>query len=59
MNVDSTTTVYELVSTYPYLLDWLVTRDAHFENLRNPAMFQTVARFASLDHVADTAGVDT
>ena len=59
MNVDSTTTVYELVSTYPYLLDWLVARDAHFENLRNPALFRTMARFASLDHVADTAGIDT
>jgi DUF438 domain-containing protein len=56
MNVEGTTTVYELVGAYPYMLDWLVARDPHFENLRNPALFQTMARFATLEHVAETAG---
>jgi DUF438 domain-containing protein len=58
MNITIDTKVHDLVETYPYLLDWLVARDSHFENLRNPALFETMARLATLERAAQMAGVD-
>jgi DUF438 domain-containing protein len=56
MQVTSATTIRELVDAYPYTLDWLAARDSHFENLRNPALFETMARFATLSHAAEITG---
>jgi len=56
MNVSEKTTVYDLVGAYAYLLDWLAAYDSHFENLKNPALFNTMARFATLKTAAEMAG---
>ena len=56
MDVTSATTIYDLVGAYPYLLDWLADYDPHFDSLRNPALFNTMARFATLEHAAEMAG---
>jgi uncharacterized protein len=56
MDVNAKTTIYDLVDAYPYMLDWLAEYDPHFDNLRNPALFNTMARFATLGHAAEMAG---
>lgn len=58
MNITRDTKVHELVENYPYLLDWLVARDPHFENLRNPVLFETMARFATVERAAEMAGTE-
>ena len=57
MNVTATTTIHDLVDAYPYLLDWLVAYDSHFEALKNPALFATMARVAKVESAAQMAGV--
>lgn len=56
MNVTTATTIYDLANAYPYVLDWLAGYDAHFDNLRNPALFNTMARVATIGHAAEMAG---
>ena len=57
MNVTADTTVHELVEAYPYLLDWLVAYNEHFESLRNPVLYNTMARVAKLETVAAMAKI--
>ena len=57
MSITAETTVFDLVETYPYMLDWLCDYDSHFENLRNPVLFKTMARVASLETAASMASV--
>jgi len=58
VNVTHDSTIHELVDAYPYLLDWFVAYDSHFEALKNPALFATMARVAKVEHAAQMAGVD-
>ena len=58
MNVTTKTTIHDLVDAYPYLLDWLVSYNSHFESLKNPALFATMARVAKVESAAQMAGVD-
>ncbi len=58
MNVTATTTIHDLVDAYPYLLDWLVSYNSHFDALKNPALFATMARVAKVESAAQMAGVD-
>jgi len=58
VNVTATTSIHDLVDAYPYLLDWLVAYDSHFEALKNPALFATMARVAKVESAAQMAGVD-
>ncbi len=58
MNVTAQTTIHELVDTYPYLLNWLAAYNSHFQALKNPALFETMARVAKLENAASMAGVD-
>jgi DUF438 domain-containing protein len=57
VNVTATTTIHDLVDAYPYLLDWLVSYDSHFQSLKNPALFATMARVAKVESAAQMAGV--
>ena len=52
MNVTAQTTIHDLVGEYPYLLDWLARYDSHFEMLKNPALFETMARAAKVETAA-------
>ena len=56
MNVTAETTLYDLVGAYPYLRDWLPTYDSHFENMRAGAMFNTMARVATIERAAGMSG---
>jgi uncharacterized protein len=58
VNVTATTTIHDLVDAYPYLLDWLVSYNSHFDALKNPALFATMARVAKVESAAQMAGVD-
>jgi len=51
------TTVHDLVETYPYLLDWLVAYNDHFDSLKNPVLYNTMARVAKLETVAAMAKI--
>ncbi len=57
MSITSGTTIYGLVEEYPYLKEWLIAYNPHFESLRNPVLFNTMARTATLGIAATMAGV--
>ncbi len=57
MPITSGTTIYGLVEEYPYLKEWLIAYNSHFENLSNPVLFNTMARTATLGIAATMAGV--
>lgn len=57
MEVGLNTTIHDLVEAYPFMLDWLVSRDTHFESLKNPVLFGTMARVATVEHAASMAGL--
>ena len=57
MPITSGTTIYGLVEEYPYLKEWLIAYNSHFESLRNPVLFNTMARTATLGIAATMAGV--
>jgi DUF438 domain-containing protein len=58
VNITTQTTIHDLVDAYPYLLDWLVSYNSHFEALKNPALFNTMARVAKVESAAQMASVD-
>ena len=57
MPITSSTTIFGLVEEHPYLKEWLIAYNSHFENLRNPVLFNTMARTATLSIAATMAGV--
>jgi len=57
MEVGLHTTVHELIDEYPFLLDWLAAHDEHFEKLKNPVFYGTMARIATVEHAASMAGI--
>ena len=57
MPITSATTIFGLVESHPYLKDWLIAYNSHFESLRNPVLFNTMARTATLGIAATMAGV--
>lgn len=57
MQVDAKTKVHELCERYPYMLDWLVAYNSTFKKLKNPVLYQSIARAASLEAAASLADV--
>jgi uncharacterized protein len=57
MAITAETKVYDLLETYPYLLDWLVDYAPDFKKLKNPVLYNTVARAATLETAASMADV--
>jgi DUF438 domain-containing protein len=57
MPITAATTIHGLVEEFPYLKDWLIAYNSHFESLRNPVLFNTMARTATLGIAATMAGV--
>ena len=55
MNIDAQTKVRDLVETYPHIMDWLVTYAPEFTKLKNPVLYNTVARVATLETAAAMA----
>ena len=58
MAISAETKVHDLLETYPYLLDWLVAYSPDFKKLKNPVLYNTVARAATLETAAAMAEVD-
>jgi DUF438 domain-containing protein len=57
MPITSGTTIYGLVEEHSYLKEWLIAYNPHFESLKNPVLFNTMARTATLGIAATMAGV--
>ncbi len=51
------TTVHELITAYPFLVEEFTERFPKFSYLSNPATRSVVARVATLERVADVVGV--
>ncbi len=51
------TTIGTLLDAHPFLLDYLAGYHPEFKKLTNPVARKTVGRFATLQRVADTAGI--
>lgn len=59
MTVTPDTKVHDLLDTYPYLKDWLLSYRPAFEKLGNPVVYNTVGRVATLEAAANMADMDT
>jgi hypothetical protein len=57
VSITAKTTVHELITVYPFLVDEFTERYPKFAALNNPAMRAMVARVATLERVADVVGV--
>lgn len=56
MSLGPQTKVHDLLEEHPYLLDWLAGYAPEFAKLKNPVLFNTVARVATLEAAAALAG---
>lgn len=57
MKLTSNTKLFNLIDTYPFLLEFLVSYNPKFENLKNPVMRNTLGRIATLEMIASMGGV--
>ena len=57
MGITPQTKVHDLIDHHPYLLDFLVSYNSEYEKLKNPVIFNTVGRFATLATAAEMAKV--
>lgn len=53
--ITAQTKVHDLLEQYPYLKDWLASYAPEFEKLKNPVLYNTVARVATLETAAAMA----
>lgn len=57
MGITPQTRVHDLIEHHPYLLDFLVSYDPEYAKLKNPVIYNTVGRFATLEAAAQMASV--
>lgn len=57
MAVTAQTKIHDLLENYPYLKDWLATYAPEFEKLKNPVLYNTVARVADIETASAMANV--
>jgi hypothetical protein len=57
MKLGASTKVHELLSTYPFIKDYLLQLHPHFKKLNNPIMMQTVVKVATLNMAAGAVGI--
>lgn len=50
--------IADIIARYPDMKEKLIRRSPRFQNLSNPVMLQTVARFASVADAARMSGED-
>lgn len=53
MKIDGKTRLHTLLEKYPYLLDFLSSISPEYARLKSPVLRKTVARFATLEKVAE------
>ncbi len=57
MELSAATKVAELLTKYPFLKEFLVNFDPHFEALNNPVMMRTLGRIATMSKISFLTGV--
>ncbi len=58
MNPTPQTTIHELLEAHPYLTDWLAAYAPEFKKLKNPVLYNTVARVATIEAAASMGDTD-
>ena len=58
MGITAKTKIDALLKQYPFLLDFLITLNSKFENLKNPLMRKTMGKVATLEMAASIGGMD-
>jgi len=59
MEINAKTKIDALLKQYPYLMDFLISLNSKFENLKNPIMRKTMGKVATLDMAASVGGLET
>ena len=57
MKLEPDTKALDLLTTYPFIKDYLIQLHPHFEKLNNPLMLKTLGRVATLKMAADVADI--
>jgi hypothetical protein len=57
MKLGPDTKVYDLLTEYPYIKEYLIQLHPHFKKLSNPFMLQTMGRVATLNKAADAVDI--
>jgi hypothetical protein len=57
MKLSPDTKVYDLLSEYPFVKEYLIQLHSHFKKLSNPVMLQTLGRVATLNKAADAVNI--
>ncbi|MBU2602939.1 MAG: DUF438 domain-containing protein [Actinobacteria bacterium] len=57
MMITAKTKIHELCEAYPYMKDWLAAYAPEFEKLKNPVLYNTMARVASMEMAAGLGNV--
>ncbi len=58
MELSPRTKIYDLMTTYPFLIDYFIELSPHFQNLKNPEMFNIMAKVADIEKAAGAGGLD-
>ncbi|UZJ40349.1 MULTISPECIES: DUF1858 domain-containing protein [unclassified Prosthecochloris] len=54
--ITKTDKIAEIITRYPFIKERLIERNRMFEKLNNPAVFNTVGKFARISDVARVSG---
>ncbi len=57
MKIGPDTTVYDLLTKYPFLKEYAINLHPHFKALNNPVMMNTFGKIATLDKAANAADI--
>jgi hypothetical protein len=57
MKIGPNTKVYDVLSNYPFIKDYLIQLHPHFKKLSNPVMMQTMGRIATLHKAAEAVDI--
>lgn len=57
MDIEGNTNVAEMLDRYPFMLEFMPKYNPHFQRLTDPAMRETMARFATLEMAATNVGI--
>ncbi len=57
MKLGPETKVHDLLTTYPFIKEYLINLHPHFKKLNNPILAQTLARIANLNRAADAVNI--
>lgn len=58
MELSPKTKIDDLLTAYPFLVEFLAEKSPKFKNLKNPIMRKTIGKVATLDHVASVGKMD-